>query len=132
MAGYLSENGDLNQVDATTWFPTGDIGRIGETGSLFVAGRKKDLIIRGGINISPAAIEEVLVHSAHVIDAAVVSVPHEIYGEDIVAVLKLEPEVSLDSVLGPIMAQCKQALAAHQQPSRYIKGDQRIPAHLKR
>ena len=41
MAGYLSENGDLNQVDATTWFPTGDIGRIGETGSLFITGRKK-------------------------------------------------------------------------------------------
>ncbi|MFZ0478924.1 MAG: class I adenylate-forming enzyme family protein [Terriglobales bacterium] len=124
MAGYLSENGDLNKVDANNWFPTGDIGRIGETDSLFITGRKKDLIIRGGINISPAAIEEVLLRAAHVVDAAVVSVPHELYGEDIVAVLKLEPEVTLDSVIGPVMAQCKQALAAHQQPSRYMAIDE--------
>ncbi|MGA9530112.1 MAG: class I adenylate-forming enzyme family protein [Terriglobales bacterium] len=124
MAGYLSGNGDLNQVDVNTWFPTGDIGHLGEAGSLFITGRKKDLIIRGGINISPAAIEEVLLHCAHVLDAAVVSVPHELYGEDIVAVLKLEPEVTLESVLSPIMAQCKQALAPHQQPSRYMAIDE--------
>ncbi len=53
-----------------------------------------------------------------------VSVPHEIYGEDIVAVLKLESGTSLDSVLESIMAQCKQALAAHQQPSRYMAIDE--------
>ncbi len=127
MAGYLSESGALQSVDAGAWFPTGDFGRMnheGETGSLFITGRKKDLIIRGGINVSPAAIEEVLLHAAHVSDAAVVSVPHEIYGEDIVAVLKLEPGTSLDSVLESIMAQCKQTLAAHQQPSRYIAIDE--------
>ena len=124
MAGYLSEGGDLQKVDAGAWFPTGDYGRIGQTGSLFITGRKKDLIIRGGINISPAAIEEFLLHAAHVVDAAVVSIPHEIYGEDIVAVLKLDPGTSLDSILEPIMAQCKQALAAHQQPSRYMAIDE--------
>lgn len=124
MAGYLSESGDLQKVDAGGWFPTGDYGRIDHTGSLFITGRKKDLIIRGGINVSPAAIEEVLLHAARVIDAAVVSVPHEIYGEDIVAVLKLDPGTNLDSVLESIMGQCKQALAAHQQPSRYMAIDE--------
>lgn len=124
MAGYLSESGDLRKIDTGAWFPTGDYGRINHAGSLFVTGRKKDIIIRGGINISPAAIEDVLLHAAHVADAAVVSVPHEIYGEDIVAVLKLDPGTSLDSVLEPIMAQCKQALAAHQQPSRYMAIDE--------
>ena len=124
MAGYLSEGGELQRVDAGAWFPTGDYGRIDHTGSLFITGRKKDLIIRGGINISPAAIEEVLLHAAHVVDAAVVSVPHEIYGEDMVAVLKLDPGTNLDSVLESIMTQCKQALAAHQQPSRYMAIDE--------
>jgi long-chain acyl-CoA synthetase len=124
MAGYLSEDGALQTVDAGAWFSTGDFGRLDENGSLFITGRKKDLIIRGGINISPAAIEEVLLHAAHVSDAAVVSVPHEIYGEDIVAVLKLEPETSLDSVLESIMTQCKLTLAAHQQPSRYMAIDE--------
>ena len=124
MAGYLSESGGLQKVDAATWFPTGDYGRITDSGSLYITGRKKDLIIRGGINISPAAIEEVLLHAPHVSDAAVVSVPHEIYLEDIVAVLKLDPGTTLDSVLESIMAQCKQTLAAHQQPSRYIAIDE--------
>jgi len=124
MAGYLSESGDLQKVDAGAWFSTGDYGRVSRTGSLYITGRKKDLIIRGGINISPAAIEEVLLHAAQVVDAAVISVPHEIYGEDIVAVVKLEPGVNLDSVLDSIMLQCKQALAAHQQPSRYMAIDE--------
>lgn len=124
MAGYLSERGDLTTVDARTWFPTGDYGCLSAAGSLSVTGRKKDVIIRGGINISPAAIEEVLLHAPGVVDAAVVSVPHEIYGEDIVAVVKLDPDTSLDSVLESTMARCKQALAAHQQPSRYIAIDE--------
>ncbi len=124
MAGYLSEDGSLQGVDAKAWFATGDFGRVDDNGSLFITGRKKDLIIRGGINISPAAIEEVLLHAAHVTDAAVVSVPHEIYGEDIVAVLKLDPGTNLDSILESIMTQCKQALASHQQPSRYIAIDE--------
>ena len=124
MAGYLSESGDLQKVDASAWFSTGDYGRISKNGSLQVTGRKKDLIIRGGINISPAAIEEVLLHAPQVLDAAVVSVPHEIYGEDIVAVLKLDPVTTLESALESIMAKCKQSLAAHQQPSRYMAIDE--------
>jgi long-chain acyl-CoA synthetase len=124
MAGYLSEDGTLQSVDANAWFATGDVGRLDDNSSLFITGRKKDLIIRGGINISPAAIEEVLLHAAHVTDAAVVSVPHEIYGEDIVAVLKLDPDTNLDSILESIMTQCKQALAPHQLPSRYIAIDE--------
>ncbi|HUB01690.1 MAG TPA: class I adenylate-forming enzyme family protein [Terriglobales bacterium] len=124
MAGYISESGDLQRVDAGAWFSTGDYGRLHWGNSLSITGRKKDLIIRGGVNVSPAAIEETLLHAAHVSDAAVVSVPHEVYGEDIVAVLKLEPGFDLDSVLDAIMAQCKQTLAAHQQPSRYMAIDE--------
>jgi long-chain acyl-CoA synthetase len=124
MAGYLSESGDLQRTDPASWFATGDFGCIDNSGSLFITGRKKDVIIRGGINISPAAIEEVLLHADHVTDAAVVSVPHEIYGEDIVAVLKLDPGTSLDSILEAIMTQCKKTLAAHQQPSRYMAIDE--------
>ena len=68
--------------------------------SLSITGRKKDLIIRGGVNISPAAIEEALMHIRGVADVAVVSIPHELYGEDIVAVLKLEAGVELESDAG--------------------------------
>lgn len=123
MAGYLDEKGSLQEISAREWFSTGDFGRLDESGALFVTGRKKDIIIRGGINISPAAIEEVLLQGSGIVDAAVVSTPHELYGEDIVAVLKLEPGVELESILDAVMEHARQELAPHQQPARYVAID---------
>jgi long-chain acyl-CoA synthetase len=124
MAGYLDEHGDLLPMDAAAWFSTGDVGHLSNDGSLTLTGRKKDLIIRGGVNISPAAIEESLMQVAGIADAAVVSLPHELYGEDIVAVLKLEPGFELDAILESVMAHAKRNLAQHQQPARYTTMDE--------
>jgi acyl-CoA synthetase (AMP-forming)/AMP-acid ligase II len=124
MAGYFDANGVLLEMDPSAWFPTGDLGRLDGHGSLFITGRKKDLIIRGGVNISPAAIEEALMHVDGVADVAVVSIPHELYGEDIVAVLKLDAGVELESVLDAVMLHAKRTLAQHQQPARYIAIDE--------
>jgi len=124
MAGYLDANGALLEMEASAWFSTGDVGRLHGQGSLFITGRKKDLIIRGGVNISPAAIEEALMQVHGVADVAVVSIPHELYGEDIVAVLKLEAGVELEAVLEAVMQHAKRTLAPHQQPARYIAIDE--------
>jgi long-chain acyl-CoA synthetase len=124
MAGYLDEAGNLVSLDASEWFSTGDVGCLDSRGSLFITGRKKDLIIRGGVNVSPAAIEEVLAQARGVADVAVVSIPHELYGEDVVAVLKLESGVELESILSALMAHAKNNLAQHQQPARYITIDE--------
>jgi acyl-coenzyme A synthetase/AMP-(fatty) acid ligase len=124
MAGYLDAGGRLLEMDASVWFPTGDVGRLDGGGSLFITGRKKDLIIRGGVNISPAAIEEELMRVKGVADVAVVSIPHELYGEDTVAVLKLEPGVELESMLDLVLSHAKRNLAQHQQPSRYMAIDE--------
>jgi long-chain acyl-CoA synthetase len=124
MAGYLDDGGCLTRGDASGWFATGDVGRIDEQGSLFITGRKKDLIIRGGVNISPAAIEETLMQVSGISDVAVVSIPHELYGEDIVAVLKMEPGLELNSILDRVIAYAKQNLAQHQQPARYVTIDE--------
>jgi long-chain acyl-CoA synthetase len=124
MAGYLDASGELIQVDASQWFATGDVGHIANNGALFITGRKKDLIIRGGVNISPAAIEESLMQVDGVADAAVVSIPHELYGEDIVAVLKLHSDIELESILDSLIAHAKRNLAQHQQPARYIAIDE--------
>jgi long-chain acyl-CoA synthetase len=124
MAGYLDAEGALSKMDATAWFPTGDVGHLDELGSLFITGRKKDLIIRGGVNISPAAIEESLMHIPGVTEVAVVSIPHELYGEDVVAVLKLDAGVELESILESVVAYAKRNLAQHQQPARYISIDE--------
>jgi acyl-CoA synthetase (AMP-forming)/AMP-acid ligase II len=123
MAGYLDDAGNLSEINASAWFSTGDVGRIEGEGSLSITGRKKDVIIRGGVNISPAAIEEELIHVSGVAEVAVVSIPHELYGEDIVAVLKLDSGVELDSILDSVVAHAKANLAQHQQPARYIAID---------
>jgi long-chain acyl-CoA synthetase len=124
MAGYLDADGALLEIAASAWFPTGDVGHLNDRGALFITGRKKDLIIRGGVNVSPAAIEEALMHLRGVAEVAVVSIPHELYGEDIVAVLKLEAGVELDSMLDLVVAHAKRTLAQHQQPARYIAIDE--------
>jgi long-chain acyl-CoA synthetase len=123
MAGYLDTNGRLLEIDSSAWFPTGDVGHLDANNSLSITGRKKDVIIRGGVNISPAAIEEALVQVAGVSEAAVVSIPHELYGEDIVAVLKLDAGLELDGILDSVIEHARQALAQHQQPARYIAID---------
>lgn len=124
MAGYLDAGGRLLEADASVWFSTGDVGRFDGQDSLSITGRKKDLIIRGGVNISPAAIEEVLMQVAGISEVAVVSIPHELYGEDIVAVLKLEAGMELDSMLDSAVAHAKRNLAQHQQPARYMAIDE--------
>jgi long-chain acyl-CoA synthetase len=123
MAGYLDSEGKLEPA-ASDWFSTGDVGHLDREGALSITGRKKDIIIRGGVNISPAAIEEALVQVRGIAEAAVVSIPHELYGEDIVAVLKLDPGVELESILDSLVVHAKQNLAQHQQPARYIAIDE--------
>jgi acyl-coenzyme A synthetase/AMP-(fatty) acid ligase len=124
MAGYLDADGRLLEMGATAWFATGDVGHLDESSSLLITGRKKDIIIRGGVNISPAAIEEVLMHVGGVAEVAVVSIPHELYGEDIVAVLKMEPGAEAEVTLEIAAAYAKRNLAQHQQPARYMAIDE--------
>jgi long-chain acyl-CoA synthetase len=124
MAGYLDAEGKLTPSDSSKWFATGDVGHINTDGSLFITGRKKDLIIRGGVNISPASIEEALMQVEGVAEVAVVSIPHELYGEDVVAVLKLNSGREVESMLDSLIAHAKKNLAQHQQPARYIAIDE--------
>ncbi len=124
MSGYLDSEGRLLEINPADWFSTGDVGHLDSQGSLAITGRKKDLIIRGGVNISPAAIEEVLAQVGGVSEAVVVSIPHELYGEDVVAVLKLEPGMEFDAILDSVVAHARVNLAQHQQPARYIAIDE--------
>jgi long-chain acyl-CoA synthetase len=124
MVGYLDADGKLLEVSSSEWFSTGDVGRVDAAGSLSITGRKKDIIIRGGVNISPAAIEEVLMQAPGVAEVAVVSIPHELYGEDIVAVLRLETIAEVEATLDLVAAHAKASLAQHQQPARYVAIDE--------
>ena len=83
-------------LDADGWFPTRDRAWFDQDGYLFIEGRSDDTIIRGGENIAPAEIEDVLVHHPGVREAAVLGMPDDEWGERIVAALVPRPEVALD------------------------------------
>ena len=124
MAGYLAQ--DVPQVDHQapgTWFATGDLGRLNGDGSVTITGRKKDLIISGGINISPVAAENVILRHESVQDAAVLGIPHPIHGEEVVAVLTLRSPGDAADVPSQVAKLCRDELSAPVRPRRIIVMD---------
>lgn len=122
--GYVDyETGDpVPPADA--WFDTGDIGHIDADGYLFVTGRRKDLIIRGGFNLSPRQIEEELLRHPGVNDVAVVGVPHSFYGEEIVAAIIVKPGRSLKDIQSELTEGCRRELGPTAVPDRFIAFDE--------
>lgn len=80
--GYIGVDGQVERVQRQS-MDTGDLGYLSPEGELYITGRKKDLIIKGGINVSPKAIEEILVECPLVDTVAVVGKPHAFWGEEI-------------------------------------------------
>jgi acyl-CoA synthetase (AMP-forming)/AMP-acid ligase II len=83
--------GGSSATDAAGWFATRDAGWLDEEGYLFVEGRTDDTIIRGGENIAPAEVEDVLLRHPAVLDVAVVGLPDEVWGQRVAAVVTLRP-----------------------------------------
>jgi len=89
-AGYWRDPESSRHAIREGWLHTGDVGYLDEEGYLFITDRKKDLIIKGGENVSPREIEEALYVHPAVAEAAVVGVPDVVFGEDIWAVVQLK------------------------------------------
>lgn len=85
MKGYLNHDEETRWVLRNGWFHTGDLAYMDEEGYLYIVDRKKDLIIRGGVNINPKEVEEVLYEHPGVFEVAVVGVPDALMGEEILA-----------------------------------------------
>jgi acyl-CoA synthetase (AMP-forming)/AMP-acid ligase II len=90
-SGYLDDGEATEQTFAGGWFHTGDLGHQDADGYLFLTGRIKDLINRGGEKISPTAIDEVLQSSPDVEDALAFGIPDDEYGEEVAAAVVLRP-----------------------------------------
>src|SRR5947209_19300187 len=90
MKGYWNRPGATEEAIRDGWFHTGDVATIDEDGYFFIVDRKKDMIIRGGYNVYPREIEEVLYEHPAVQEAAVLGVPDDNMGEEVgaAAVLK--------------------------------------------
>jgi long-chain acyl-CoA synthetase len=92
MKGYWNKpEATAAVVSSDGWFYTGDLGRIDEDGYYFIVDRMKDLIIRGGYNVYPREIEEVLFEHPDVVEAAVIGVPHPELGEEVAAAVAVRP-----------------------------------------
>lgn len=125
MSGYLdARTGEITRITPDEWFHTGDYGLMDKDGFLSITGRKKDIIIRGGINISPKAIEEELIRHESVDEVYVIGIPHELYGEDIVAAVKLKPGFDFEAAKNGLAAFAVKNLAQHQQPALYVRIDE--------
>lgn len=98
------------------WFPTNDAGWIDDEGFLFVEGRLDDVIVRGGENISPAEIEDVLITNSQIDDVAVVGLPDEEWGEKIVAAIVVNAPVCIDQLKN----QVRERLRSTRVPSVFV------------
>ncbi len=114
MTGYWGRDDATEEVMRGGWFHTGDIATLDEDGYYFIVDRKKDLIIRGGYNVYPRELEEVLYAHPAVREAAVLGVPHESLGEEVGAAVALkEGEQASVEELRDYM---KQKVAAYKYP----------------
>lgn len=113
MKGYYNMPEETKEALHNGWLHTGDMGRFDEDGYLYIVERKKDLIIRGGFNIYPRDIEEVLTSHPSVIEAAVIGVPSERMGEEVKAFVVVRTPIPAEA----LMAYCREKLANYKTPS---------------
>lgn len=115
MKGYYNKpEATAAAIDEHGWFKSGDIATRDADGYYYIVDRKKDMLIRGGFNVYPREVEEVLYAHPAVAEAAVIGVPHERHGEEVKAILALKPgqEASAEDII----EYCKGQLAAYKYP----------------
>jgi long-chain acyl-CoA synthetase len=115
MKGYWNRpDATAEAIDADGWFRSGDIGKVDDDGFYYVVDRKKELIIRGGFNVYPREIEEVLYEHPAIREAAVIGLPHATHGEEVGAAVSLKPgaEVTTDE----LRAYVKERVAPYKYP----------------
>ncbi|MGC9668668.1 long-chain-fatty-acid--CoA ligase [Planosporangium sp. 12N6] len=114
MKGYYKKPEATAEAFRGGWFHTGDLAYRDDDGYLFIVDRKKDLIIRGGFNVYPREVEEVLYEHPAVAEAAVIGRPDEKLGEEVMAVVAAKPGAALTAE--DVIAYAKERLAAYKYP----------------
>jgi long-chain acyl-CoA synthetase len=114
MLGYYRDPEETARTIRGGWLRTGDMGRLDDDGFLFIVERKKDLIIRGGFNIYPREVEEVLYAFPKTAEAAVIGRPDSLMGEDVVAFVVLRDGES--ATASEVMAFCETRLTRYKCP----------------
>jgi len=114
MKGYWNKPKESGEALRNGWLHTGDVGYADEDDYLYITDRKKDLIIRGGENVYPTEVENVLYQHPQVLEAGVIGVPDPVYGETVKAFVALKtPGAASEEAL---IAHCKAHLPAYKRP----------------
>jgi len=118
MKGYYKRPGPTAEAMRGGWFHTGDLAYVDEEGYFYIVDRKKDMIKRGGLNIYPREVEDVLKAHPAVAEAAVVGIPDEVMGEEVKAFVVLEGDETLDTE--ELIEYARARMAAYKYP-RYVE-----------
>ncbi len=124
MKGYWQREDATEEAVPDGWFRTGDLARQDEDGYFFIVDRKKDLIIRGGYNVYPREVEEVLYEHPAVAEAAVIGIPHPTHGEEVGAAVVLKD--GAQATADELRAFVKDRVAAYKYP-RHVWLEAELP-----
>lgn len=117
MKGYYKDPERTKEaIDCAGWFHSEDLARIDKEGYIYIIDRKKDMIVRGGENVYPAEIENVLFKHPAILEAAVIGIPHEVLGEDQKAFVVLKE--GHDTTADQIVRFCRKNLASYKVPRK--------------
>jgi len=122
--GYYNDPGATSESLKDGWFYSGDLGYFDEDGYLYLLDRKKDMIISGGENIYSLEIENVLLRNEKILEAAVVGVPDDRWGEAVKAYIVLRPSVTMGKE--EVISFCQKHLASYKKP-RYVEFVDSLP-----
>ncbi|WP_181763186.1 class I adenylate-forming enzyme family protein [Mesorhizobium sp. B2-4-13] len=115
--GYWNGPGAIESAPKDGWYQTGDLMRQDDKGNLWFMGRKKDIIIRGGSNISPVEVEAVLTSHPEVQDAAIVGIPDDTFGQRVVGFVQLDCDAR-SGIENDILDAARTQLADYKMPER--------------
>jgi len=120
MLGYYEmPEATADTIDSDGWLHMGDIGTMDDRGFLRVTGRVKDMIIRGGLNLYPREIEDLLFDHPAIAEAAIVGIPDEKWGEQVGAVVRLREGVDRPDP-AELRAWCRERISAHKTPTHWF------------
>ncbi|WP_377520208.1 class I adenylate-forming enzyme family protein [Priestia megaterium] len=124
--GYWRNKDATNQVFNDNWFRMGDAGRIDEDGYIYIMGRYKDVIVRGGDNVYPIQLEETIQHVDGVLEVAVVGMPDDLWGEIPVAYIVKDSSSSLTKEA--VISYCRERVASYKVPK--VEFIQQLPKNV--
>jgi long-chain acyl-CoA synthetase len=127
MKGYWNLPEETVKAIKDGWLYTGDIGYMDKDGYFYITGRKKDIIIRGGENVSPTEVEEIILQHPAVAEAGVVGIPDAVYGEEIKAFVVIKPGKHVNEE--ELIAFCKDRLPTFKLP-KGVQFTESLPKNL--